>query len=198
MIRLISTTFLLYSISWSSFSQDTIIYISNVQTEAKVLEIDQKEIKYKKYSNVDGPTYTVDRSEILSIKFSNGEIEEFRPRVAESKKDTSFQSLTQRGNSVFVHSKDDHAKVHAIRDLRSWGYWKITNDRESADFVLEFIVEYYHMGEARCWAEFILPENQHVIKTTDPSNSLGSAALNSKRTAVNNLIIDRIIPLFKN
>ncbi|HQV50730.1 MAG: hypothetical protein IPI00_00180 [Flavobacteriales bacterium] len=198
MTRSIATSFLLYSISWSSFSQDTVIYRSNIQTEAKVLEVNKDEIQYKRYSNIDGPTYTVDRSEIHSIKFSNGEIEEFAPRVIEAKKDTSFQSLTQRGNSVFVHSNDDHAQAHAIRDLRSWGYWKITNDRESADFVLEFIVEYYHMGEAQCWAEFIVPENQSVIKTTDPSNSLGSAALNSKRTAVNNLIVDRIIPLFQN
>ncbi len=44
-----------------------------------VTEVLTNEIKYKKASNPDGPVYTVEKKEILSIMYENGEIEKFEP-----------------------------------------------------------------------------------------------------------------------
>jgi len=41
------------------------------------MEINGTEIKYKKWSNQDGPLYSIGRSEILSINYQNGEVEKF-------------------------------------------------------------------------------------------------------------------------
>lgn len=60
----------LFSIHLSA--QDTIIFIDNKEVLAKVLEIG-KTIKYKKYSNLDGPTYIAGQHEVYSIIYSNGE-----------------------------------------------------------------------------------------------------------------------------
>ena len=44
---------------------------------SKVLEITSTEIKYKKWNNQDGPTYSIDRSEVVSINYENGEVDCF-------------------------------------------------------------------------------------------------------------------------
>ena len=58
-------------------SQDIITQKDGTEIEAKVLEITDREIKYKKHSNVDGPTYTVVKEKVLFVKYVNGEKEMF-------------------------------------------------------------------------------------------------------------------------
>ena len=38
----------------------------------KVIEIDDNNIKYKKFSNITGPTFVMKKSEVYMIKYSNG------------------------------------------------------------------------------------------------------------------------------
>ena len=38
----------------------------------KVIEIDDNNIKYKKFSNINGPTIVIKKSEVYMIKYSNG------------------------------------------------------------------------------------------------------------------------------
>lgn len=61
----------------SVLGQDIIALKNGDIIQAIVSDITQTEIKYKKYSNQTGPTYTVDKSDVLSILFSNGEKEVF-------------------------------------------------------------------------------------------------------------------------
>lgn len=58
-------------------AQDVIVKRDGGTVISKVLEIDETSVKYKKASNVDGPTYTIKISEIQSINYENGERETF-------------------------------------------------------------------------------------------------------------------------
>ena len=58
--------------SYFGFSQDTIYTKSGSIITAKVMEINQDEIKYKKSTNPDGPTYVVNKSEVALIEYKNG------------------------------------------------------------------------------------------------------------------------------
>lgn len=58
-------------------AQDTIIFRNGDEVSAIVSEILVDEVKYKKASNADGPTYTMPKNEIFMIKFKNGEKEVF-------------------------------------------------------------------------------------------------------------------------
>ena len=58
-------------------AQDVIVKKDQTTIMSKVLEITSTVIKYKKWSNQDGPTYSIDKSEVLSINFENGEVEYF-------------------------------------------------------------------------------------------------------------------------
>lgn len=59
------------------YAQDIIVKKDGSTIIAKVLEISQAEVKYKKQSNLEGPTYTISTSELLSINYPNGEKETF-------------------------------------------------------------------------------------------------------------------------
>ncbi len=59
----------------SAFSQDIIVMRNGNLIQSKVQEITPTEIKYKRFSNPDGPLYTIGKNEALSIVYENGEKE---------------------------------------------------------------------------------------------------------------------------
>lgn len=63
-------------------AQDVILKKDNTTVLSKVLEVTNTEIKYKKWSNLDGPTYSISCSEITSINYQNGDVEKFTNNAA--------------------------------------------------------------------------------------------------------------------
>ncbi len=68
-------SFLLFPLSTKG--QDVIVKKDGSTILSKVLEVNKSEIKYKKFSNRNGPTYTIEISEIMSINYENGEKDDF-------------------------------------------------------------------------------------------------------------------------
>lgn len=60
-----------------SLCQDLIIKKSGDLIKAKVIEIGDSIIKYKKFENKNGPTYNISVAEIKSINYENGTKENF-------------------------------------------------------------------------------------------------------------------------
>ena len=58
-------------------AQDVIVKKDNSTILSKVTRISEAEIEYKKWSNLDGPTYVIDIDEVVSINNQNGEIEHY-------------------------------------------------------------------------------------------------------------------------
>ena len=78
--KTIITFFLFIIFFCNSFyvkAQDKINKTDNTIIEAKVIEISSSEIKYKKFSNLNGPTYTISKGEVQMIIYENGEKETF-------------------------------------------------------------------------------------------------------------------------
>ena len=85
-------------------AQDAITKKSGEDIQAKILEINQSEIKYKKFDNLDGPIFSLLKSDILLIRYSNGTKEIFNE---EKKTDVALahsDELTKEGQ--------DDAKKH--------------------------------------------------------------------------------------
>tara|TARA_A100001015_G_scaffold313727_1_gene421631 strand:- start:826 stop:1518 length:693 start_codon:yes stop_codon:yes gene_type:complete len=59
------------------FSQDVITKKDGIDINAKITEITINEVSYKKFSNLQGPSYTISKNEILMIRYENGEKEIF-------------------------------------------------------------------------------------------------------------------------
>lgn len=111
MKKSIFTLFALFAISLSVYSQDIITKKSGEDIEAKVLEVNVDNIKFKKFNNLDGPIFTVLKSEVLLIRYSNGTkdifniIEEKKANKISNSDDMRFQGmrdsrLNYRGNNA--------------------------------------------------------------------------------------------------
>jgi len=82
---------------------DVLVFRSGKRTEAKVLIVNNTEVKYKLFSFQDGPTYHASKSELSSIQYGNGKTETFaeeipgEPKVVqnESSKEKSDENLNE-------------------------------------------------------------------------------------------------------
>ena len=53
-------------------AQDIILKKNADEIPAKILKVGNTEIEYKKWNNLDGPTYTIATNDIFIIKYQNG------------------------------------------------------------------------------------------------------------------------------
>ena len=60
-----------------AMAQDVIVKKDGSTILSKVLEVTSSEVKYKKFSNQEGPTYTIEVSELQAINYQNGEKDSF-------------------------------------------------------------------------------------------------------------------------
>ena len=58
-------------------AQDKILLNSGEEIEAKVIEIAPDLIKYKRFSNLEGPSYSIERKQVFLIWYENGEKDVF-------------------------------------------------------------------------------------------------------------------------
>lgn len=70
-------------------AQDIITKIDGSEIKAKVLEISTTEIKFKRFDYVDGPTVIIPISDLISIKYPNGNIVTFKKNNIETAKNST-------------------------------------------------------------------------------------------------------------
>lgn len=61
----------------SASAQDVIIKRNGEEIQAKISKVSENEIEYKKWTNLEGPLYTLKTSQIFMIKYENGEKDVF-------------------------------------------------------------------------------------------------------------------------
>lgn len=89
---------------------DTVFFINGEKIEAKVLEINQKNIKYTKCNSQQGPLYTVLKSEIARIKYANGTEDNFHQPVVrrEVQVEEKKKILTDELKDTVQYVKDEY------------------------------------------------------------------------------------------
>lgn len=78
MKKIVSTILLVLFALGICFSQDVITKRSGEEIQAKISEITSTQIKYNRFDNLNGPIYSIDKSEILMIRHENGTKDIFR------------------------------------------------------------------------------------------------------------------------
>ena len=61
--------------SLSAMAQDVIVKRNGEELQCKILEVSKNEVKYKRWTNQDGPSFAEKKSDIFMIKYENGEKE---------------------------------------------------------------------------------------------------------------------------
>ena len=85
----ITLTILLASLFIFTQAQDLIIYQDGSEKQAKVLKINNDNVVFKKYSNLNGPEYTESKSNIFMIKYEGGESDVFNTLTKEETANTA-------------------------------------------------------------------------------------------------------------
>lgn len=79
---------LIFALAWLPMvtqAQDVITKRDGSTIQAVVVEVNQSEIKYKSFSNQEGPLYIINKNDVVLIQYKNGENEVIEP-VIEKKK----------------------------------------------------------------------------------------------------------------
>lgn len=90
--------------------QDIIVKVDGTTILSKVLEINVDNVKYKKFKNINGPSYTISIEDILAINYENGEKEDFKNKRinSDSRKDVNSQTYIKKNgdkrNSEIISS----------------------------------------------------------------------------------------------
>ena len=106
-------------ITLSAAAQDVIHTKDGRTIEAKIIEVGTNSISYKKYSNLNGPTYTLPITQIKSLEYENGDNDVFAGR-------TSTYTQKKYKELKKVYSKSDYNKTSGqpyspfIAGLGSW------------------------------------------------------------------------------
>lgn len=82
-------------------AQDVIVKKDGNTITSKVTEITSSEIKYKKFSNQNGPTYTIGKNEVNYINYENGEREQMNTSISNINTTTAnTQSIVQSQDAL--------------------------------------------------------------------------------------------------
>ena len=95
-------------------AQDVIVKNDGSTITSKVMEITGTEIKYKKYSNLKGPTYTINKTDVNYINYENGERENFDNT-------TATQSTTGTSNTQYSFARQQNQQQMSDAELLSIG-----------------------------------------------------------------------------
>lgn len=106
--------------AFAAEAQDMIVK-RNAQAEeipAKVIEVGENQIRYRKFSNPDGPIYTISRSEVFFIRYENGEKEVITAYAAPAAAPQA-QTSTSDLSGALLRSGKALREYKPLRD-RSW------------------------------------------------------------------------------
>ncbi|MCL2436064.1 MAG: hypothetical protein FWD09_08035 [Lentimicrobiaceae bacterium] len=93
-----------------AFAQDVIITKEGNKIESKVLEINEFDIKYKSFENLDGPVYTMKKTEIATIMYEGGQVDVFNLDMNTA----PVQQVTP--NNTIYYTQADYEKAKRLRD----------------------------------------------------------------------------------
>ena len=115
---------LLCSINLCCWGQDIIVTRESQRIDAKVVEVSDTEVRYKKSSNLDGPVFVISTNRISSILYANGEVQMFEPATPQQNQNkatitehvVSFEPLYREGNQI-VTRKSYPYEPENLREL---------------------------------------------------------------------------------
>jgi hypothetical protein len=116
----------LFLVSCSGFSQDVIYQKSTTDSIlTKIIEVNVDNIKYRKHSNLNGPIYTINKSELIKIVYSNGDIEHYNQEKLKEFATVYIirpKKMGARLNGMTIYENE---KIIGVLSANTYLSWKI-------------------------------------------------------------------------
>ncbi len=136
--------FLIFSFSFNrAKAQDKIYKTDSTIVEANVSEITDSDIKYTKFSNPNGPKYTISKAKVKMIIYQNGEKEVFNNEPAQNIQTTQTNQTTQTTQANQTTQSTNFVAKDSLTFLEDlWGV-KFENTLEKGGGIRIVKLEYY-------------------------------------------------------
>jgi hypothetical protein len=82
-------------------AQDVITKKNSDDIKAKVLEVTTTEIKYKRFEDVNGPTFSLLKSEVLMVRYENGSKDVFNDKQSSSSTDDEMRAKGKQDAKIY-------------------------------------------------------------------------------------------------
>lgn len=128
----ILSIFLLASINVAA--QDVVVKKDGSTILAKVLEVNQDNIKYKKFSNPNGPTYAIGLSDVMAVNYENGDKDNFN----------NIESNTQKQKEHaygLIEKTADNSNITIIAQHNRT--YQIKNDKEKQKSLAKYCLIFF-------------------------------------------------------
>lgn len=103
-----------------AFCQDIIVTKKSEKIEAKITDVEQDVIKYKKFSYQEGPIYTIKKSEIASVIYQNGDVETFTEPVVSPNNAKVSNAVIKPGDFVNGYCTHVSVRSRALFGANTW------------------------------------------------------------------------------
>lgn len=179
---IVSVLFFLFFIAFKAYSQDILYTTSGNKIKvSKVTEINIKDIKYKDFTNPDGPTYVIAKTDIVLIQYANGTTD-----VINDNPNTLAPKITETVTPI-TSKPSDKAPVFDKSD--PYGKNKKT---EKKDFNLYYLNKNMISINALALAngDITLMYDREILNSRMSLSFLGGYSFNSRMGALNFFIRD--------
>ena len=127
MKKLVLVSVLLCAISYLAGADDIITKLDGEIIKAKITEVGNNVVKYKRMDNPNGPVYVLNFSEIKSVEYENGTIENYNESVPEEPHyyknesfDVRYRDISSIYNPRYYKEQSDDPYVPALSGLASF------------------------------------------------------------------------------
>lgn len=152
-LKIFSFTSLMCLVCQLSFAKDVIVTKQSEKIDAKIVEVSDEEVRYKKIGNLNGPTFVIKTKEISTVVYENGDIQTFKeqqtaeqfqePIPLEASIIEQPETLPSQGEYVLYPIADwkmngktlsrDDLEAHLLNNCpKAYNQWKKGCDRVSA------------------------------------------------------------------
>lgn len=92
--------------SLSAIGQDVIVMQNGDEIECKLIEVGEENIKYKRLSNLNGPTFVEEKDDVFMIKYQNGEKDVFGVKTASQSQDILINPSSVMAMPSLIYDKN--------------------------------------------------------------------------------------------
>lgn len=142
-MKRIAALFLSVTLALTAVAQDIIIFSNGDEVQAKVTEVSDETVKYKVWSNLDGPSWTKKTSEIFMIRYENGTKQTFSTTRQQPVQQPVQQSIQQQ--SAYLPQQPSTVKMKTpsafdfgvyVRGGYNWMTMKLTEGSSIEKYVM--------------------------------------------------------------
>lgn len=111
--------------SVSMFAQDVIVKKDGSTIVCRVIELTDSEIVYKKWADLKGANYVMDKSLVSAVNYENGKkvsISEMNNTYIPNNQNTGIQQYNDKALLALDLTSQKKYSVSSIKKLRTWGW----------------------------------------------------------------------------